>query len=213
MASKVIKKTDPRHKSWKPPLGEQTLPVKQSFWLFHHKHQLVTAVKFDQREDSFRNISVILEDGSEIPLQWVRRDRYGKAHPEVTGYQKGVHYLLNHKGVRGMCPGTLIPGDLPISVVDSTTLDRYWPGDYTPVGGFFWRELDCSMEKDPERAELSKLMAKGHWDGYKVYRSLVPTDQLAGLKFEEWEVLNKELSDAQHRRNCSRPNGTDGYRW
>lgn len=215
MVSKIIKKTDPRHKSWKPPLGEQTLPVKQSFWLFHYKHLLVTAVKFDQKKDSFRDISVILEDGSEIPLEWVRRDRYGKPHQETTGYQKGIHYLLNHKGVRGMCPGTLIPGDLPVSVVDSTTLSRYNPGDYTPVGGFFWKELDCSMEKDPERASLSKLVAaeQGYWDQYRVYKSLVPTDQLTDLTFEGWEVLNKELWDAQHRRNCSRPNGTDGYRW
>lgn len=207
MVSKIIKKTDPRHKSWKPPLGEQIIEVKQSFWLFHHKHFLVTKVRFDQKENSYRNISVILENDSEIPLEWIRLDRYGKPHQEVTGYQKGYHPLLNCR--------TLSPGDLSISVVDTTTLSRYWPGDYTPVGGFFWEQLDCSMKKDPERSRLSKLVAadQGYWDQYKVYKSLVPTDQLAGLNFEEWKVLNEELWAAQHQRNCSNPNGTDGYRW
>ncbi len=210
--SKPILKSNPKSKKYFPPVGEHTLELsKNAFWLHHVGGHLVVSVTFRQDTETFQNLYVTLENGETVALEWVRTDRYGKKHRECAEVIKGVNPLFRDDRI--------IPGMLPVPVVDSTTLKTFNP-ESAPIRGFFWNALDCGMEKDPIRAELARKVAAtkigevSEWTAYWVYaKTLVKTEALKGLSWGDWAVMHGELAEKQHRSNCARPAGTDGFRW
>lgn len=208
---KPILKNNPKHKKYVPPVGEHTVFLKNGFWLFHVDGYLVVSVTFEQKEDCYRDLYVTLENGKKIPLEWTRIDRRGKRHTETTDYQKGVSPLLKDNSI--------IPGKLPVSVVTSTTLDSFNPENANaPEKGFFWINLDCDMASEPNRAILAQKVAatkpeSTRWDAYWVYKKrLVSTEELADLDWDNWKKLIRKREDEHHKRMCSNPGGTDGWR-
>lgn len=185
-------------------VGIQTVPTNNN--LSQVGGYIVTSITFDQKETEYKNLSVTLENETIVPLEWIRSDRYGKKHPTTEATQSGVHPLLKGYNFHGQ--------GLSHAIVKPAT-DVYIKPEEAPKGYFLWQSWDCGMGKDPERRDLSLRITPEWWDAYKVYRyTEITLEELLLLhSFEEWETLQKQKQAAIHKRLCSKPNGTDGWRW
>jgi hypothetical protein len=185
-------------------VGIQTVPTNNNN--LQVDGYIVTEVTFDQKETSYKNLSVTLENGTIVPLEWIRSDRYGKKHQESEATQSGVHPLLKGDNFHGQ--------GLSHAIVKPAN-DLYVKPEEAPKGFFWWQSWDCGMEKDPERRDLSLRITPEWWNAYKVYRyTEITLEELLSLhSFEEWEILQKQKQSAIQYRLCSKPNGTDGWRW
>ena len=65
----------------KTSIGVHTLPTEAIAYQAHGL--VVTHVTFEQNDRAYKNLSVTLEDGTTLPLEWFRADRYGKKHLET----------------------------------------------------------------------------------------------------------------------------------
>ena len=185
-------------------VGTHTVPTNNS--LTQVNGYIVTHVTFEQKETEYKNLSVTLENETVVALEWVRSDRYGKKHPTKEAIQSGVHPLLKGDNFHGQ--------RLSHAIVKPAT-DVYVAPQETPKGFYLWQSWDCGMEKDPERRALSLEIASEWWNAYKVYRyAEITLEELLSIKsFEEWESVQKQKQFAIQKRLCSKPNGTDGWRW
>jgi len=185
-------------KNKKVSVGVFILEIKSAY-LFHINGYLCTHIKVEQETEQYKELSLILENGQEVALEWTRRDRRGKVHSCTCNWTKGIHPLLKGE--------TISPFRIPSTIAESCTVQTFI-SQKAPEGFFFWKALDCGMEKDPTRRELARKISPTH--AYEIYISKVV--DLEGLTYEEWEKRNDELVLKAHRKNCSKPQGTDGWR-
>lgn len=186
----------------KTSVGVHTLPTDAP--IYQVNGLVVTHVAFEQGDDKYRNLSVTLEDGTVVPFEWFRTDRYGKKHLETESFQSGLHPLLKGATFR-----------LRSHAVVAPATDVYVAPQAAPKGFYLWQLWDCGMEKDPERRAAALGLASEWWDAYKVYRyTEITTAELLNVhSFEEWTSMQMDVQRAINKRRCSNPNGTDGWRW
>ena len=186
----------------KTSIGVHTLPTEAIAYQAHGL--VVTHVTFEQGDDKYRDLSVTLEDGTVVPLEWFRTDRYGKKHLETEPPKSGLHPLLKGATFR-----------LRSHAVVAPATDGYVAPQAVPKGRYLWQLWDCSMEKDPERRAIALGIAPSYWNAYKVYRyTEITTAELLNLhSFEEWTSMQMDVQSAINRHRSSNPNGTDGWRW
>ena len=210
----ILKKSDPAHPSWKPPLGTKAFEVGGVTYygnLTHINGLLVSHVVVNQMDEESWQVDGVLLEGTEYrsAIQ-VRRDRYGKKHEEKFPVQKGVCPLWRGKAVF-----------LPLSFAAVFNNPRDLRDINPPKEGLIWEMCDCSMTRNTDRASHAIRIAKtkvdeNQWDAFEIYAEetlpcfpggspLVSDEDLRSIP--DWDTYRKVFTNAyaKFRRSMCAP--------